>query len=75
MTTWFYLHTWNGLPAYFDGEQILPAFKSSKRPQPLVESLAQLRREQQLAMQYRASRDWPALKLDYVRVSLPGQPK
>lgn len=46
-----YMHTLNGEPARFDGEQII--YARSRRPVPLATSLAQIRREQRATRAFR----------------------
>ncbi len=71
--TWFYLHTIDDQPAYFNGEQLVFARGTyARRPQPLVQSLAQIRHEQKLDRAYRTANNLgQAYELSYVRVSLP----
>lgn len=50
-----YMHTIGGRPAYFDGKQIVFACRRVKR---LVNSLTQIRREQDKSIEFRLSNGW-----------------
>jgi len=52
-----YLHTIDGHPAWFNGEQI--CFASPRKPLFLADSLQQLRKEQLAAKHHRASKGFP----------------
>lgn len=71
---WYYLHTINGQPAYFAGDQLVYAGgRWPRRPQPLVASLAQIRRERMASHIWRLTKGFRSdiTRYGYVRVSLP----
>lgn len=66
-----YMHTLNGQPAQFDGEQICFADKRIK----LADSSVQIRREEQLSRRWRLQNGYEnEWKESYVTIDIPDQP-
>jgi hypothetical protein len=68
----YYLHTLDGKPAGYSGEQIVFAMKFG-RPVPLCGSLREIRMQQRLSEQWRMKRGYRAepYVYGYKRVRLP----
>ena len=68
----FYMHTINGCPGMFDGDQICYTQGLNQSPNELALSLRQIRNEQQESKRYRSrSRFSDTSEYGYVRVSFP----
>lgn len=70
----YYIHTLNGRPAFFDGEQICYACKYQRAGNVACTSLAQIRREQRSSAKWRSENfgeEWRAIEYGYVRFTLP----
>lgn len=64
MTDTYYMHTLNGKPAAFDGNQISYATFHGK-PNALAESLQQIRSEQRASAAYRRRMGFTGYKMEY----------
>jgi len=65
-----YLHTINGRPAYFDGDQICYTTYYGKAA-TLCDSLRQIRKEQKLTQEYRERKGYDLhMDYSYVRVAI-----
>ncbi|KKK55598.1 hypothetical protein LCGC14_3072930 [marine sediment metagenome] len=70
----YYMHTINGLPAFFSGGQICYAncHQSARGHNILVKTLEQIKKEQSASTAYRKSHGWDDdLKLSYLLVYTP----
>lgn len=68
-----YMHTLNGKPATFSGDQICYAAPSKKYPATLATSMAQIRRERRATERFRRRHGFWSVNDSYkhVTVSLP----
>lgn len=67
----YYLHTLDGKPAYFDGQQVCFVNYRGKAA-PLAKNLAQIRKEQQMSDEWREKQGYRLLfDSSHIRVAVP----